>query len=301
MSANVSGGQRYRGSPVRLSTPTLVLVLAAIPVLLIGGGTMVTHVAPVSQKAQGAAPFSAALSENSVCPTIQSNTSLDRTYAYAYAQINGNQSNQTPPSNSSGAAPAGSYPNVTIGEQQLVAAWTSICDSQEYQSIYNEIYSKGGSGGVTSNLQPNGSTGILQAIYGFIFLASCNSPANFSTSGCEYLTNWYVNLTNGSVAGPFTTSGGTPLGGPGGPNTGGAQSSLSSTWLSPSHLAALLALAVAVAALALFLASRRPPAKKAAAGIDPDDRAESEVERSQASPDAPESTADPADPLSDVY
>ncbi|MCI4317436.1 MAG: hypothetical protein L3J96_02765 [Thermoplasmata archaeon] len=105
-----------------------------------------------------------------------------------------------------------SYPNISVGERQLHDAWVSICESGPFQTLYNQIASNpSANGGFTSELGQNGSTGEYDAVFGFNYLASCSDAMDFSSSGCDYLTRWFVDLGTGSAAGPVTIAE-TPLG-----------------------------------------------------------------------------------------
>jgi hypothetical protein len=147
--------------------------------------------------------------ETATCASINSNVSLNRTYLYVYQNLSGSNSSAGP-NGTPGVGQAG-YPNVSTGERQLHDAWVSICESAAYETLYQQF----GSAGITSGLQLDGSSGHYDADYGYIYLASCSNSADFSSTGCEYLTSWYIDLATGGVTGPITTSGGTPLGGPG--------------------------------------------------------------------------------------
>jgi hypothetical protein len=213
-------GERSRLFDIALASLLVVAVLGSSTAL---GGASAAGLLPESRAPSTAGQSALVAEEAAVCTQLQSNTSLDRTYAYAYNITTGNQSittNQSnvtePPSNTSRIARehAGSYPNDTVGGGQLIAAWISICDSPEFQSIYTAATAEGDDG-VQTNLGLNASSGIFQASYSFIYLASCNNPSNFSSTACEWVTNWYVTLTNGTVQGPITTSGGPGGGSPG--------------------------------------------------------------------------------------
>jgi hypothetical protein len=102
--------------------------------------------------------------------------------------------NQTTPVNQS------AYPNVTVGEQQLIHAWQVVCGS----SLYVASYEAGGYNGITSGLQLNRSTGDYEATFGFQLVVQCNASVTDPTAVCETATTWLVNLASGSIAGPYS-------------------------------------------------------------------------------------------------
>jgi hypothetical protein len=136
--------------------------------------------------------------ETATCASINSNASLNQTYFSMYQ-------------NSSGSTNR-SYPNISVGEQQLHDAWVSICESGPYMSLYDQVISNPSAmGSFSSGSGQNGTTGEYEAVFGFTYLASCSNPSDFGSSGCEYVTNWYVDLGTGSTTGPVTIAE-TPLG-----------------------------------------------------------------------------------------
>jgi hypothetical protein len=136
--------------------------------------------------------------ETATCAAITSNASLNQTYISMYQ-------------NSSGSTNS-SYPNVSVGEQQLHDAWVSVCESGPFRTLYQQVISNpSAKGSLSSGLGQNGTTGEYEAVFGFTYFASCSNPSDFSSSGCEYVTNWYVDLGTGSITGPVTIAE-TPLG-----------------------------------------------------------------------------------------
>jgi hypothetical protein len=247
--------------------------------------------------------------ETPVCATIATNVSLNRTYSYAY------NASQSGGGNFSSTNQSGSYPNLTVGDQQLHSAWVSICESPQFSTLYVQF----GAQALTKNLEPNASSGHYQASFTFLYLASCNTPTNFSSSGCEYLTAWYVDLFSGQMNGPITSSGGTPggtgnTGGtPGGSNPGGTPSSHRAVplWYTFALIGALVgALVVAVVAVTVRSRSKRTDPdddelQSALIGITPAASGAVAAVR-RAEPNGGSSTAEAiepvaSDPLQDVY
>jgi hypothetical protein len=179
------------------------------------------------------------VSERANCAAINSNQSLQSTYAGIYENLPSGSTNSTngPPSNPNKTSSPGqsSYPNVTTGTQQLVNAWISICDSPAYTALYEQwgpTHTFGGS-------QLNGTTGHFQTFYGFNYPTPCTASGN---SSCGYATTWYVDLVTGNISGPWLTEDGTPLGSA--PGMSASPTSLDS----PIIVVSLVALVAIVAA-----------------------------------------------------
>lgn len=251
------------------------------------------------------------VSESLVCSKINPNSSLNSTYASIYNGLPTGSGGHSHGLNSTTETNQSGYPNLTVGGQQLIDAWISICESSVYQALYNEYGAKN----ITSGSQLNGSTGHYQVDYGFVYYAACPSGSSSGNDSCELFTTWYVDLVTGSVDGPVTTEGGTPLGTP---QTGGP--SLVSILGVPSRIVySLLAAGITAAGLGVMvvaIARRRgggPPSSSLPA---PTTKArashiEGGPERANPTPDekdasirrtsAPIEMEDSADPFSDVY
>ena len=203
------------------------------------------------------------VSESPTCAAINSNTSLESSYAGLYYSLANNSPNwgvgpnMTTPVNQSG------YRNVTAGGQMVVDAWISICDSSQYTLLYTQWGRNSTSGGG----ELDGANGHYLFFYGFAYQLACPNLANSSAAPCSFETSWSVDLVTGAVVGPTTTNHGNlhshplPYSPPGGTNSSSILS------LSPDQLYAVLGVtAAAVALLGVFVMRRargrnRPPPK----------------------------------------
>lgn len=245
------------------------------------------------------------------CGAINSNATLNDTYAGMYANlpnVSGSwspSSNTTPPVNQSG------YPSVPVGEEQLIGAWLSICHSPAYVSDFASL----GSSSLTSGLRLNGTTGYYQATYGFEWSSSC--PSGSQSFPCQRSITWYVNLATGAVDGPLTSEWSPPPLGPSpvvsapAPSTPGH----SVFGLSPAVVDVLVAVGLLAGAIGVTAAVRawRPGRSSSSrpSATEPHDLGENAPERSTRAGDGstePEGSSDadvrddpPSDPLGDVY
>ncbi|HXQ79425.1 MAG TPA: hypothetical protein VN819_04325 [Thermoplasmata archaeon] len=138
---------------------------------------------------------------------IESNASLDGLYASVYSGLPAvGQGGSTSP-NQSAVAGQNAYPNLTAGEAQLVAAWTTICDSPGFTSL-DAQWGVGALGTGFQLLQ----NGFYEANFQLFYHASCSNSSDNSSSACEWITTWNANLSSGVVSGPVTMAGGTPTG-----------------------------------------------------------------------------------------
>ena len=170
------------------------------------------------------------------CSSLNSNGSLNETYLTIYEGVNNLSQNWTPGPNESQPANQSEYPNALTGEQQLDRAWTTICESLAYGTLYAEWGFNSSFSGF--QLDPNG---FYDVNFGFVYHASCNNSSRLpgpNQSSCEYFTTWYVNASSGVIVGPQTTpgynvnTGPPPIPGDDGGTPLGSHSSRSGT---PSH------------------------------------------------------------------
>jgi hypothetical protein len=149
--------------------------------------------------------------ESESCATTNSNASLEVTYSSIYDGLPDFVRNWTASPNATAPVNQSGYPNLTVGESQLVAAWTSICESYSYTMLFSEW----GSQNTTSGSELNDSTGVFQAIFGFTWHGTCTNASLTIYGPCEFFANWLVDLATGETAGPlFTETGGPSPGGP---------------------------------------------------------------------------------------
>jgi hypothetical protein len=161
--------------------------------------------------------------ETPTCASLQTNASINDTYNGIYTALPGDFKNWTVGPNETRPVNQSGYPNVTIGDEQQIAAWITICDSPAFGAEY--------AAGVNSSFSwgygLNGSTGTYQAFYVLGWHASCSNSADRSNTGCGYSTTWYVDLVTGQIDGPWTTADGPPLGSGGPPPLEGGSSEAS--------------------------------------------------------------------------
>lgn len=149
------------------------------------------------------------------CSNINSNASLNGTYVGMYNGLPNLTKNWVPEPNQTAPVNQSAYPNVTVGEQQLIHAWLVICSSSQYVALYEA----GGHDGITSGLQLDRSTGYYEATFGFQLVVQCNASVTDPTAVCETATTWQVNLASGSIAGPYSRAWvASPSGAPSAPN-----------------------------------------------------------------------------------
>jgi hypothetical protein len=198
-------GDRPRTAMGRPGPPLVasLIVLALTGVAVAGAIVMIRPSDSVLPASSPPPP----LSESAACARIDSNASLDSVYASIYSGLPPiGQGGLTGP-NQSALAGQNAYPNLTAGESQLVAAWTAICDSPSFTSLD----ARWGAGALGTGYQLLAS-GFYEASFQFIYHASCSNSSDNSSSGCEWITTWNVNLSSGGVSGPVTTGAGTPFG-----------------------------------------------------------------------------------------
>lgn len=242
--------------------------------------------------------------ESAKCAAINPNSSLQGTYDSIYNGLP--PTNQSGGGNHSGEVGQSGYPNTTVGGQQLIEAWTTICGSPTYIQLLSQF----GAGAATSGAQLNGTTGHFQAFFGLAYRANCPDQPGYE---CGYQTAWYVDLVNGRVSGPVTTNDGSPLGTPQTQPAGSPpQTPLVQLFRSAYSWIAIAALVVAgVIAVAVTRRRSRPEAlpedSEALGGRGSARSARTSIEASTrarpASPPEPAKPhgADESDPLSDVY
>lgn len=294
-----------RRGPARFATTGGAPVLAVLGLLLFSspflGGSSSSHTAPAARLV--ALASSGGSQERATCASINSNASLQANYDSIYSGL--------PPANQSGAGNNSSevgqagYPNTTVGGAQLIAAWTAICESSAYLSLLAQF----GASAATSGEQLNGATGHYQAIFGLAYQTTCTNQPGFE---CGYQTNWYVDLVNGAVTGPITTSDGPPLGTPHSQAPGSSGPTVLGQPARDVYVGAASAGLLAIALVAVVTARRRRGSEATAKGTegalrsrgDPPAVPGQDGGRASAAtpPKAPAvETVDDSDPLGDVY
>jgi hypothetical protein len=182
-------------------------LLASVVVLVLTGVALAGAIAMIPPSGSGVPASSPPITESATCAGIESNASLSGVYPSIYSGLPSiGQGGSTGP-NQSAVAAQNAYPNLTAGEAHLVAAWTAICDSPNFTSLYAEW----GAGALGSGYQLLPS-GFYEANFQFIYHASCSNATDNSSSTCEWITTWNANLSSGVVSGPVTTAGGDPFG-----------------------------------------------------------------------------------------
>jgi hypothetical protein len=251
-----------------------------------------------------------AINESSECSSLVSNSSLGATYSQIYKGLPNGQGNGGTGGNESREANQSAYPGVTAGTNQLISAWVALCDSGSFVALYDQWGSFNFTEG-TALL----SNGYFEVSFGFVYWASCASPANVSSSGCEWFTTWNVNLTNGHVDGPFTVKNTALPGGEPPAQSRGRNSTLSIAGLQGSEAyGAIAAIGLAGIALGVLIVARvrgksrahqRPPntgAPKLRTELREDGHPPNEGSSPSLPPVRPEPRSDvQTDPLSDIF
>jgi hypothetical protein len=251
--------------------------------------------------------------ESALCASIEPNATLRAEYAQVYDGLANATQAGSGGGNGSQLKNQSAYPNVTVGTAQLISAWSQICDSPSYAALYQ----RWGLANVTEGGQLLAS-GYYQESYGFHYWASCENSTIANSSGCQWDSDWNVNLATGNVTGPYTTRddslpGGYP-GGPSGPSSPGNSTAKEPTAAGPSYsatyqLLALGAISIALVALAAVVVrrGRAPPIPVPERSYDQADSTEEDAPSGSSTQESSEkSTSDlpqssDADSVSDIY
>lgn len=234
-----SSGQRHG-----LARP-LPVVLAAVLLLL-----LVTTGSPA-----GATPgFRPLASETALCATLVSNATLNNTYDGIYDGLPALLKNWSTASNASRPVNQSGYPNLTVGREEMLTAWTSICTSAAFTTLYGQLGGTSfGSGGALN------ASGDYVVNYVFQWIVSCAGFTNATGVECEKSVTWYHDLVTGATSGPATKEFAVvPTGGP--PRAGGSATPPGSTTflgLPDTEAYALLVVAALVVAVSVFVVLRR--------------------------------------------